>query len=91
MFEGDSERRIDLLRVSDDEYEIVDFKTDKVEGDPQAHAIECHGEQLRAYAGLLRKQLAAGKRAARKLRLLVCFTHPDVPEQDRLVEIPERP
>ncbi|MCC6149960.1 MAG: UvrD-helicase domain-containing protein [Planctomycetes bacterium] len=91
VFEGESERRIDLLRVGDDEYEIVDFKTDKVEGDPQAHAIERHGEQLRAYAGLLRKQLAAGNRVARKLRLLVCFTHPDVPESGRLVEIPERP
>jgi ATP-dependent exoDNAse (exonuclease V) beta subunit len=89
VFDGESERRIDLLRVGDDEYEIVDFKTDKVEGDPQAHARERHGEQLRAYAGLLRKQLAARRRPLKKLRLLVCFTHPEVPAEMRLVEIPE--
>jgi len=89
VFEGETERRIDLLRAGDDEFEIVDFKTDKVEGDPQAHARERHAEQLRAYAGLLRKQLAARNQKLRKLRLLVCFTHPDVPEDRRLVEIPE--
>ena len=91
MFDGDSERRIDLLRAGDDEYEIVDFKTDKVDGDPRSHAREHHGEQLRAYAGLLRKQLAARKQTVKKLRLLVCFTHPEVPEDKRLEEIPESP
>lgn len=91
VFDGDSERRLDLLRVGDDEYEIVDFKTGRVEGDLSAVAGERHGEQLRGYAGLLRKQLAARKRPVKRLRLLVCFTHPDVPANQRLVEIPELP
>ncbi|CAG0995789.1 ATP-dependent helicase/nuclease subunit A [Planctomycetaceae bacterium] len=89
VFDGENERRMDLLRVGDDEFEIVDFKTDIVAGDPQVHAREHYGEQLRTYAGLLRKQLTARKRPVKNLRLLVCFTHPDVPEDRRLVEIPE--
>lgn len=91
VFDGDTERRLDLLRVGDDEYGIVDFKTGKVEGDLQTLARERHGEQLRAYAGLLRKQLKARKQEVRELKLWVCFTHPDVSEEQRLVEISEEP
>lgn len=89
VFDGDSERRIDLLRSADDEFEIVDFKTDAVTGDPEAYARERHSEQLRQYAGLLRKQLAARRLKPKKLRLLVCFTAPGIPDHKRLVEIAE--
>ncbi|MCC6465990.1 MAG: UvrD-helicase domain-containing protein [Planctomycetes bacterium] len=82
--------RLDLLRkLSDTEYEIVDYKTDRVEGDLKAAAESRHGQQLRAYAVALKAHLAARSISAR-VRLLVCFTAPEnlQPEQ-RLVEIAE--
>lgn len=93
IFDSDGERRLDLLRVRDgDEYDIVDFKTDRVSADQMAeHARAEHGGQLRSYAGLLRRFLAMRGRKAAKLRLLVCFTAPEVPAGQRLVEIEENP
>lgn len=92
-FDSESERRLDLLRVRDgDEYDIVDFKTDRVSAETMAeHAKTEHADQLRSYAALLRRFLATRGREAAKLRLLVCFTSPDVPADRRLVEIEERP
>jgi ATP-dependent exoDNAse (exonuclease V) beta subunit len=90
MFDGESERRLDLLRSADDEFEIVDFKTDAFDGDPEAFARDRHSEQLREYAGLLRKQLAARRITPKKLRLLVCFTAPGIPDDKRLIEISEQ-
>lgn len=82
-------RRLDLLReLADGGYEIIDYKTDAVEGDLAGHAEIHHGEQLRAYAAALREYLKARGREAKRVRLFVCFTAPDGlrPEQ-RLVEI----
>lgn len=85
----DGPRRLDLLReLADGEYEIIDYKTDVVEGDFTGHAEFHHGEQLRGYATALRAYLKARGREAARVRLFVCFTAPDglMPAQ-RLVEI----
>lgn len=82
-------RRLDLLRELDgDAFQIIDYKTDAVKGDLKQYAEAEHGSQLRAYATALEMYLAQRGRAARSIRLLVCFTAPDGlrPEQ-RLVEI----
>lgn len=82
--------RLDLLRqVSPTEYEIVDFKTDRVAGDLAALARERHGAQLGAYSRALKAHLAARKLHA-SVRLLVCFTSPEnLQPAQRLVEIAE--
>lgn len=86
----DGARRLDLLRVLDgDEYEIVDFKSDRADvPDLQAYARDAHGPQLQNYAGLLREYLAARGRPAKAVRMLVCFTAPEhLQPAQRLVEI----
>ena len=82
-------RRLDLLRELDgDQYEIIDYKTDTVDGDLVSHANTNHGEQLRSYARALAGYLEMRGRKSARIRLLVCFTAPDgLRPAERLVEI----
>ncbi len=82
-------RRLDLLRVLEGGmYEIVDYKTDRVEGELAQHAEGEHGAQLREYAASLQAMLAARGSPAVAIRTLVCFTGPDnLQPGQRLVEI----
>lgn len=82
-------RRFDLLReLEGDTYEIIDYKTDRVQGDLQAHAEAEHGQQLRAYARSLVEMLSARGKPPRLVRTFVCFTGPDaLNPAERLVEI----
>jgi ATP-dependent exoDNAse (exonuclease V) beta subunit len=86
---ADGPCRLDLLRdLGDGRYEIIDYKTDAVEENLAAHAEAEHGEQLRGYAHALGEYLQARGRAAKKIRLMVCFTAPDgLRPSERLVEI----
>ena len=82
-------RRLDLLRdLGEGEYEIIDYKTDRVQGDLAEHAEANHGVQLREYAGALAEYLKLRTKPAKSIRLLVCFTDPeDLQPEQRLVEI----
>lgn len=83
-------RRLDLLReLEGDTYEIIDYKTDRVQGELQAHAETEHGPQLRVYARSLVEMLTARGKPPQLVRTFVCFTGPDaLNPAERLVEIP---
>jgi ATP-dependent helicase/nuclease subunit A len=85
----DGARRLDLLREMDDGvYEIVDYKTDRLEDDAATHAEREHGAQLREYAAALHAMLAARGKPPKAVRTYVCFTAPDgLNARQRLVEI----
>jgi ATP-dependent exoDNAse (exonuclease V) beta subunit len=86
-------KRLDLLRVLEDgSYEIIDYKTDRVEGDLAEHAEREHGPQLRAYAASLAALLKARGANPKTVRTYVCFTGLDsLHPRQRVVEIALNP
>jgi ATP-dependent exoDNAse (exonuclease V) beta subunit len=86
-------KRLDLLRVLEDgSYEIIDYKTDRVEGDLAEHAEREHGPQLRAYAASLAALLQARGANPKTVRTYVCFTGLDsLHPRQRVVEIALNP
>ncbi|MCB9893267.1 MAG: UvrD-helicase domain-containing protein [Planctomycetes bacterium] len=85
----DGPRRLDLLReLSDGSFEIIDYKTDAVDGSLAEYAEAEHGRQLRGYADALADYLNSRGRKPGRIRLLVCFTAADgLRPSERLVEI----
>ncbi|MBX3459616.1 MAG: UvrD-helicase domain-containing protein [Planctomycetes bacterium] len=77
-------RRLDLLRQSaDGQFQVIDYKTDRVQGDLHEHAIREYAGQLADYARSLHRMLG------QPVRAFVCFTaQDDLQPRQRLVEIP---
>lgn len=69
--------RIDLLCVDDQSADIIDFKTDRVDGERLAARIEMYSEQIRAYAAVVARLLPG-----RTVRGRLAFLHPR-----RIVEV----
>jgi ATP-dependent helicase/nuclease subunit A len=84
-------RRIDWLRLLDGGvYQIVDFKSDRLEGrgDVAAYAHEHYGEQLGGYGKALRSMLNARGETDPRIELYVCFTSPhELDDTARLVRL----